>query len=48
MSQDKLFDPYTSLKSFDNIVEAAANGLTLHHHVTPETLKTFREASNWQ
>ena len=45
MSQDRLFDPYMNLKSFDNIVEAAANGLTLHHHVTPETLKTFKEAS---
>ena len=42
---DRLFDPYMNLKSFDNIVEAAANGLTLHHNVTPETLKTFKEAS---
>ena len=41
----RLFDPYMNLKSFDNIVEAAANGLTLHHNVTPETLKTFKEAS---
>ena len=45
MSQDRLFYPYMNLKSFDNIVEAAANGLTLHHHVTPETLKMFKEAS---
>ena len=45
MSQNRLFDPYMNLKSFDNIVEAAANGLTMHYHVTPETLKSFKEAS---
>ena len=44
-NSDKLYDPYLNLKSFENIVEAAANGLTIHHHVTPETLKTFKEAS---
>ena len=42
---DKLFDPYMNLKSFENIVEAAAKGVTIHHPVTPETLKTFKEAS---
>ena len=44
-NSDKLFDPYMNLKSFENLVEAAANGLTIHHHVTPETLKMFKEAS---
>ena len=34
-----------NLKSFENIVEAASNGLTIHHSVTPATLKTFKEAS---
>ena len=44
-NSDKLYDPYLNLKSFENIVEVAANGLTIHHHVTQETLKTFKEAS---
>ena len=44
-NSDKLFDPYMNLKSFENIVEAATNDLTMHYHVTPETLKTFKEAS---
>ena len=44
-NSDKLYDPYMNLKSFENIVEAAAKGLTIHHHVTPETLKIFKEAS---
>ena len=44
-NSNKLFDPYMNLKSFENIVEAAANGLTIHHSVTPATLKTFKEAS---
>ena len=44
-NSDKLFDPYMSLKSFENLVEATANGLTIHHPVTLETLKMFKEAS---
>ena len=42
---DRLYDPYLNIKSFDDLVQAAANGLTVHHSVSPATLKTFKEAS---
>ena len=45
-NSDKLYNPYTNIKSFEDIVEAATNGLTVHHLVTPATLKTFKEVSN--
>ena len=42
---DRLYDPYLNISSFEDLVQAAANGLNVHHSVTPATLKTFKEVS---
>ena len=44
-NSEKLFDPTMNLNSFQQLVEASANGLTIHHHATPETQNLFKEAS---
>ena len=42
---DRLYDPYLNISSFEDLVQAASNGLNVHHSVTPTTHKAIKEAS---
>ena len=42
---DRLYDPYLNISSFEDLVQAAANGLNVHHSVTPPTRKAIKEGS---
>ena len=44
-NSEKLFDPSMNLNSFQQLVEASANGLITHHHASPESQKLLKEAS---
>ena len=42
---ERLYDPYLNISSFEDLVQAASNGLNVHHSVTPTTRKAIKEAS---
>ena len=44
-NSEKLFYPSMHLNSFQQLIEASANGLIIHHHATPETQKLFKDTS---
>ena len=39
---ERLYDPYLNISSFEDLVQAASNGLNVHYSVTPTTRKAIK------